>query len=170
MAEEKKTTAKKEAPAKAAAPKKGKFSNPFTFEDPLQAKLVNCIMKNGKKTVAVRILEEAFEIMNKKGEEDVMKTFEKAFANITPNVEVKAKRIGGAVYQIPIEVKPKRQLSLSIRWILDGARSKKGRPMAECLANELIDAANERGSAFSRKEDMHRMAQANKAFAHLARY
>lgn len=170
MAEEKKTTAKKDAPAKEAAPKKKKFTNPFSFEDPLQAKLINCIMKNGKKTVAVTILKDAFAIMDKKGEVDVMKTFDDAFKNVTPNIEVKAKRIGGAVYQIPIEVEPKRQLSLSIRWVLAGARSKKGRPMAECLANELIDAANERGVAFGRKEDMHRMAQANKAFAHLARY
>ncbi|MCL4132122.1 UNVERIFIED_CONTAM: hypothetical protein GTU68_020163 [Idotea baltica] len=99
-----------------------------------------------------------------------MKTFEKAMENITPNVEVKAKRIGGAVYQIPIEVKPTRQLSLAIRWLLDGARSKKGKPMAQSLAGEIIDAAGEHGHAFTRKEEMHRMAQANKAFAHLARY
>lgn len=165
MTEEKKAAPKKEAKAKAK-----KFVNPFSSLDPLQSKLVNCIMKNGKKTVAQRILTEAFEAMSKKGEEDVLKTFEKAFENVTPTVEVKAKRIGGAVYQIPMEVKQKRQNSLAIRWILDGARSKKGRPMAESLANELIDAANDRGHAFGRREEMHRMAQANKAFAHLARY
>lgn len=161
-----KTGAKETAPVK----KEKKFVTPFSYSDPLQEKLVNCIMKNGKKTVAQRILQEAFEVMNRKGEVDVIKTFEKAIENVTPTVEVKAKRIGGAVYQIPMEVKPKRQLSLSIRWLLDGARSKKNRPMAEALANELIDAANEKGHAFSRREEMHRMAQANKAFAHLARY
>ena len=159
-------TEAKDAPAK----KPKKFVSPYTYDDPLQAKLVNCIMKNGKKTVAQRILKEAFEIMYNKGETDVMKTFEKAIQNVTPAMEVKAKRIGGAVYQIPIEVKTKRQVSLPIRWLLDGARSKKNRPMAESLANELIDAANERGHAFSRREEMHRIAQANKAFAHLARY
>ena len=168
MSEKTQKTTKKDAPA---APKKAKkFVSPFSYADPLQMKLVNCIMKNGKKTVAQRILKDAFDIMNNKGEEDVMKSFEKAIENVTPTMEVKAKRIGGSVYQIPIEVKPKRQLSLSIRWLLDGARSKKNRPMAESLANEMIDAANERGHAFSRREEMHRMAQANKAFAHLARY
>lgn len=158
-----KTEEKKPAKAK-------KFNNPFSQEDPLQSKMVNCVMKNGKKTVAQRIMREAFEIMHNRGEQDVLKTFEKAMENVTPNLEVKPKRIGGAVYQIPMDVKPKRQLSLAIRWLLDGARSKKGKPMADGLASEIIDAANERGYAFGRREEMHRMAQANKAFAHLARY
>ena len=161
-----KTDKTAEKPAK----KVKKFITPFSYEDPLQSKLVNCIMKNGKKTVAQRILQDAFALMHKRGEEDVMKSFEKALENVTPTMEVKAKRIGGSVYQIPIEVKAKRQHSLAIRWLLDGARSKKNRPMADGLATEIIDAANERGHAFSRREEMHRMAQANKAFAHLARY
>ena len=109
-----KKDAKKTAPkidAKDAPKKAKKFNNPFSNDDPLQAKLVNCIMKNGKKTVARNILKDCFEEMNRKGQSDVMKTFEKAIQNITPSMEVRPKRIGGSVYQIPIEVKPKRQQS-----------------------------------------------------------
>lgn len=147
-----------------------KFVNPFSNDDVLQAKLVNCIMKNGKKTVARNILKDCFEEMNRKGQKDVMKTFEKAIQNITPTMEVRPKRIGGSVYQIPIEVKPKRQQSLSIRWLLAAARARKGQPMFKRLAAELIAASNEEGTAFNKKVEAHRSAQANKAFAHLARY
>lgn len=155
----------------AKEPKKAKkFVNPFSVNDPLQAKLVNCIMKNGKKNLAQKILKDCFEEMNRKGEKDVMKAFEKAFQNVTPTMEVKPKRVGGSVYQIPMEVKPKRQLSLSIRWILAAARSRKGQPMYRRLASELMAAANEEGNAYNKKVEAHRSAQANKAFAHLARY
>ncbi|MCK5460859.1 30S ribosomal protein S7 [Candidatus Gracilibacteria bacterium] len=147
-----------------------KYINPFSFTDPLQQKFVNCIMKNGKKTVAQKILQDTFDEMNRRGEKNVFKSFEIALKNSTPLMEVRAKRIGGAVYQIPIEVTGNRQQSLSTRWILEGARSKKGQPMFKRLATELIDCANETGFAFGKKEDSHRMAQANKAFAHLARY
>ncbi len=147
-----------------------KYQNQFSFGDPLQTKFINCLMKNGKKTLAQRILKDTFQEVHRRGQEDPLKTFELALKNATPNIEVKAKRIGGAVYQIPIEVKPKRQQSLSIRWVLEGARKKKGQPMYKRLASELIDSAAETGFAFSKKEDVHRMAQANKAFAHLARY
>lgn len=147
-----------------------KFVNPFSFNDPLQTKLVNCIMKNGKKNLAQTILKDCFEEMNRKGEKDVMKAFEKAFQNVTPTMEVRPKRVGGSVYQIPIEVKTKRQLSLSIRWILAAARARKGQPMYKRLASEIMAAANEEGNAYNKKVEAHRSAQANKAFAHLARY
>ena len=151
--------------------KKGKkYQNQFSYSDPLQQKFVNCLMKNGKKTLAQRILKDTFEEIYKRGHEDPLKIFEKALRNATPTMECRAKRIGGAVYQIPVEVNSKRQQSLSIRWILEGARKKKGQPMFKRLATELIDCANEMGHAFSKKEEAHRMAQANKAFAHLARY
>lgn len=150
--------------------KKVKYSNPFTFNDPLQVKFINCLMKNGKKTVAQKIMKDTFDEMNRRGSEDPLKTFETALKNATPMMEVKAKRIGGAVYQIPIEVTAKRQESLATRWLLEGARKKKGQPMFKRLTSELMDCATETGFAFQKKEDTHKMAQANKAFAHLARY
>jgi len=161
----KKSTSSKEAPKK-----EKKYVNPFNEADPLQAKMVNCIMKGGKKTVARRILRDAFDEMNRKGEKDPLAVFEKAIQKSTPTMEVKPRRVGGAIYQIPVEVNQKRQGSLPIRWILLGARAKKGQPMYKRLAIELIDSANEQGFAFNKREDVHKMAQANKAFAHLARY
>ena len=150
--------------------KEKKFNNPFSFTDPLQQKMVNCIMKCGKKTTAQKILKDTFAELFRKGQKDPLKTFETALANATPTLETKPKRVGGAIYQIPAEVKPKRQQTLAIRWILAGARAKKGQPMYKRLALELTDSANETGYAFNKKEEAHKMAQANKAFAHLARY
>ena len=157
----------KEAPKKE---KVKKYINPFNEADPLQAKLVNCIMKCGKKSLARRILRDTFDEMYRRGEADPLATFEKALQKATPSMEVRPRRVGGSIYQIPIEVKPKRQATLPTRWILAGARSKKGQPMYKRLATELIDCANEQGFAFNKREDVHKMAQANKAFAHLARY
>ena len=137
---------------------------------PMQEKFINYIMLDGKKSIARRILSDSFKTISKKTSNDPTKVFNEAISNVKPSLEVKAKRIGGAVYQIPIEVKPKRQLALSFRWILAAARGKKGTNMANKLANELIDASQEQGIAIKKKEDTHRMAQANKAFAHLARY
>ena len=150
--------------------KKFKFNNPFTEKDPIQAKMVNCIMRNGKKNLARKILRETFAEMSRKGERDTIKTFELAIANATPSMEVRPKRIGGSVYQIPLEVKPRRQQALALRWILSGARARKGQPMYRRLASELIDASRETGFAFGKKEEAHRTAAANKVFAHLARY
>ncbi len=147
-----------------------KYTNQFSFTDPLQQKFVNCIMKRGKKTIAQRILRETFDDLARRGEKDPLKVFETAFQNATPTMEVRPKRIGGAVYQIPIEVTPRRQQSLSIRWILEGARSRKGLPMFRRLAAEIIDASQDTGIAVNKKKDAHKMAQANKAFAHLAKY
>lgn len=137
---------------------------------PLQEKFINYIMLAGKKSIARRIFNDTLKIISKKTSADPEKIFKTAIDNIKPQLEVKAKRIGGAVYQIPMEVKQGRQLALSFRWLISAARGKKGSPMATKLAGEIIDASNEQGAAFKKKEDTHRMAQANKAFAHLARY
>lgn len=160
-----KPKASKEAPKK-----EKKYVNPFNEKDPLQAKMVNCIMKNGKKSLARKILRDTFDEMNRKGEADPLSVFEKAIQKATPSMEVRPRRVGGSIYQIPVEVTPQRQGSLPIRWILAGARSKKGQPMYKRLATELMDCSNEQGYAFNKREDVHKMAQANKAFAHLARY
>lgn len=146
-------------------------TNPVIFENnPMYEKLINYIMQRGKKSLAQRILKTSFQIINKRGLGDPEKVFKAAVTNVKPKLEVKAKRIGGAVYQIPREVKPERQLTLALRWIIAAARTKKGKPIAECLADELIDASNEQGNAIKKRDDTHRMAQANKAFAHFAKY
>ncbi len=137
---------------------------------PLQEKFINYIMNDGKKSTARRIFSETFKIIKKKTSEDSEKIFKQAIDNVKPKLEVKAKRIGGAVYQVPREVKPNRQVTLAFRWLIGAARDKKGSGMAQKLANELIDASNEQGIAVKKKEDTHKMAQANKAFAHFARY
>lgn len=136
----------------------------------LQEKFINCMMRGGKKATARRIFSDAMEKIAAKGHKEPVKLFEKALDTIKPTLEVKAKRIGGAVYQIPMEVKPSRQMTLSIRWILETTRSKRNAPMAEKLANELIQAANGEGPAIKKRDDVIKMAQANKAFAHYAKY
>ncbi len=133
-------------------------------------KFINSMMKDGKKSIARRIFKDAMEILKKQGKNNPISIFEKAIENVKPNKEVKARRVGGSVYQIPMEVKPKRRLALSIRWIIGACRSKKGRSMSEKLAHELSEASNELGAAYKKREDVHRMAAANKAFAHFARY
>ncbi len=137
--------------------------------DLLTEKFINCIMKRGKKSTARKIFADAMEVIKTRTKENPMDVFNKALINVTPLVEVRPKRVGGAVYQVPVEVSAKRQTSLSIRWILDAARSRKGMPMAEKLAHELLDASTEQGAAMKKKEDVVRMAQANRAFAHLAK-
>ena len=136
----------------------------------LQEKFICCMMFGGKKSIARRIFNESMAILREKGKAKPEEIFIKAIETVQPSMEVRAKRVGGSVYQIPVEVSPKRRQALSIRWILSACRSKKGSPMATRLANELVDAANETGAAFKKKEDVQRMAAANKAFAHFARY
>jgi len=136
----------------------------------MQEKFINYLMLDGKKSTARKIFNETLKIISKKTASDADKTFKTAIDTIKPQLEVKAKRIGGAVYQVPREVKPDRQLALAFRWLITAARGKKGSPMAQKLAGELMDAANGQGSAVKKKEDTHRMAEANKAFAHFARY
>ncbi|KKP37713.1 MAG: 30S ribosomal protein S7 [Candidatus Peregrinibacteria bacterium GW2011_GWA2_33_10] len=136
----------------------------------LQEKFINYIMLGGKKSIARAIFSDTLEALNKKGHKAPVKVFEKALENIKPSLEVKAKRIGGAVYQIPMEVKPHRQITLAFRWLIKSARDKKGKEMANKLAEEIEQAADNQGNAIKKKEDTHKMAKANKAFAHYARY
>lgn len=137
--------------------------------NPLMEKFINYLMKGGKKNVARKIFKNTLRIISDKDSKPE-KVFERAIENIKPNMEVKAKRIGGAVYQIPIEVKPNRQIALAFRWIIGASRTGKSSPMAKRLANELLAAANGEGTAMKKKEDTLKMAAANKAFAHYARY
>lgn len=137
--------------------------------NPLQEKFINYLMKRGKKNVARRIFKETMKAISEK-EKAPEKVFEKAVETVRPALEVRAKRIGGAVYQIPVEVRPERQTMLAFRWILSAARAKKGAPMARKLAEELMAAAAGEGSAIKKKDDTVKMAQANKAFAHFAKY
>jgi small subunit ribosomal protein S7 len=126
-------------------------------------------MNRGKKATARRIFADALDVIKTRTKDEPMEVFSKALLNVTPLIEVRPKRIAGAVYQVPTEVNPKRQTSLSIRWILTAARARKGVQMAEKLAMELLDASAEQGAAIKKKEDVFKMAQANKAFAHLAK-
>lgn len=137
--------------------------------DPLIEKFICCIMKQGKKSTARQIFADALDIIKSRTKDAPMDIFSKALVNTTPLVEVRPKRIAGAVYQVPCEVPAKRQQSLSIRWILTGARARKGIGMAEKLALELLDASAEQGAAVKKKEDVYKMAQANKAYAHFAK-
>ncbi|MCK9161244.1 MAG: 30S ribosomal protein S7 [Arcobacter butzleri] len=129
-------------------------------------KFINTLMLDGKKSIAEKILYGAIATLDKKGEGSGIELFEKAVENIKPLVEVKSRRVGGATYQVPVEVRPSRRQALALRWLVDYSRKRNERTMIDRLANELYDAANERGAAFKKKEDMHRMAEANKAFAH----
>ncbi|KKR07780.1 MAG: 30S ribosomal protein S7, small subunit ribosomal protein S7 [Candidatus Peregrinibacteria bacterium GW2011_GWE2_39_6] len=138
--------------------------------NPLQEKFINYIMKSGKKSIARKIFGETLVEIQKKGNNNPELIFEKAIENVQPNMEVRPKRIGGAVYQIPMEVKPGRRLMLSFRWILEAARKSKGSRMAIRLSRELMEAAEGTGYSMKKKEDTHRMAESNKAFAHYARY
>ena len=149
--------------------KKHKISPDGTYNDVVVSQFINKVMKSGKKTIAQKIVYGAFSIIKEKTKKEPIEIFRLAIENASPLLEVKPKRIGGATYQVPMEVRGERKLALAIRWILDAARSKKGKAMAEKLSQELIDASNNQGSAIKKKADTHRMAEANKAFAHFAR-
>jgi len=137
------------------------------FHDILVTKFVNNLMKRGKKSVAERIFNDCLEIMAKKTDnKDPFEILRKAVENTKPVLEVKPRRVGGATYQIPVEVSPERRVNLAIKWIIDFARSRKGKPMGERLALELLDAYNNTGASIKKKIDTHKMAEANKAFAH----
>ncbi len=129
-------------------------------------RFTNVIMRDGKKSVAERIVYGAFNVIESKTRNDPLAMFRRALDNIRPRVEVKSRRVGGATYQVPIEVRPERASSLAMRWLSDFARKRPGKSMREKLADEIIDAANERGEAVKKREDTHRMAEANKAFSH----
>lgn len=132
------------------------------------AKFINKIMKRGKKTVAQKIVYEAFDIINKKTDKEVLEIFSQAVKNVSPSLEVKGRRIGGANYQVPVVVAGERKLALAYRWLIEAAQKKKGRKMAEKLADELILASKNEGDAVKKRQDVHKMAEANKAFAHFA--
>jgi len=129
-------------------------------------KFINAVMLDGKKSVAQKVVYSALERIESKTGEKAIEVFNKAMDNVKPVMEVKSRRVGGATYQVPIEVRPARQQSLGIRWIVDAARKRNERTMMERLSNELMDAATEKGAAFKKKEDTYKMAEANKAFAH----
>jgi small subunit ribosomal protein S7 len=137
------------------------------YNDILITKTINTLMYDGKKSTAESIFYEALELIEKKVGEEGIKVFKKAMNNIKPAVEVKSRRIGGATYQVPVEVRPNRKQSLALRWLRDYSRSRAGKNMVERLADEIIDAANNRGGAVKKREDVYKMAEANKAFAHL---
>lgn len=135
----------------------------------LAAKFINYLMRDGKKSVAQRVFYDALDIIQERvPDENPYDVFQQAIENVKPSIEVRSKRVGGATYQVPTPVNAKRQRSLSFRWILEAARSKKGRPMAACLADELVAAYRREGAAMTKRENVHRMADANKAFAHFA--
>ncbi len=136
------------------------------YKSVLAAKFINSMIKKGKKSVAQSILYKSFDIIKDKTKEDPLGVFQKAVENVRPAVEVKSRRVGGSTYQVPQEVRPSRRQALSIRWIITFARARGEKSMAAKLAGELIDASNDRGAAIKKKDDTHKMAEANKAFAH----
>ena len=150
---------------KRRAVKRDVLSDPI-YNSKLVTKIINTIMKDGKKGIAQTIFYDAMNIVKEKTNEEPMNVLDKALENIMPQLEVKSRRVGGANYQVPIEVKAERKQALGIRWLINYARLRGGHSMAENLANEIIDASNGTGAAVKKREDTHRMAEANKAFAH----
>ena len=138
------------------------------FDNVVVAKFINQVMRRGKKTIARKIIYLAFDIIKEKTKKDALEVFDLAIKNASPFLEIKAKRVGGATYQVPREVKGDRRVTLAMRWIIRAAKLKKGKPMRIKLAEELIAAAKNEGAAIKKKEDTHRMAEANRAFAHFA--
>lgn len=150
---------------KGAPPKKEVLPDP-KYNDKVVSKFINRLIVEGKKSTAERNLYKALDIIKDKTESDPLKVFKKAVDNVRPSVEVKSRRVGGATYQVPVEIRPDRKLALALRWLVSYTRSRGERGMANKLAAELLDAANGKGGAVKKKEDVHRMAEANKAFAH----
>jgi small subunit ribosomal protein S7 len=152
-------------------PRRGQIAKRDVLPDPLYnsklvTRLINSVMYDGKKGVAQRIVYDAFDIIREKTGKDPLEVFEAAMENVMPVLEVKARRVGGATYQVPIEVRPARRQTLGLRWITLYSRQRSERTMKERLANEIMDAVNSTGSSFKKREDTHKMAEANKAFAH----
>ena len=146
------------------APREG-TSDP-RFHDKLIGKFINTLMRRGKKSTAERICYGAFDIIKERGNEDPLKVFKAALENVKPVVEVKSRRVGGASYQVPVEIRPVRRMALAFRWLRDYSKARAGKSMEDKLASELLDAANNTGASVKKREDVHRMAEANKAFAH----
>ena len=152
-------------PRKGHTPKRDVLADPL-YGSKVVTKLINQIMLDGKKGVAQKIVYGAFGRVEEKSGKPALEVFEQALNNVMPQLEVKARRIGGATYQVPMEVRPERRQALGLRWLTTFSRARSEKTMEERLANEIMDAANETGASVKRKEDMHRMAEANKAFAH----
>ena len=152
-------------PRKGHVPKRDVLPDPL-YNDKIVTKLINNIMLDGKKGISQRICYDAFEIIRKKTGKEPLEVFRQALDNIMPVLEVKARRVGGATYQVPMEVRPDRKQALGLRWLVSYARARNERTMKERLAGEIMDAVNGAGGAFKRKEDTHKMAEANRAFAH----
>lgn len=152
-------------PRRGAAPKRYILPDPI-YNSKVLTKLMNQIMLDGKKSLAEKVCYGAFDIIREKTGKDPMEVFEQAMKNIMPVLEVKARRVGGANYQVPIEVRPERRQTLAIRWITMYSKQRSGKTMRDRLADEIMDAANNTGASVKRKEDTHKMAEANKAFAH----
>lgn len=136
------------------------------YDDPVIAKMINIIMREGKKSQAESIIYNALELIKEKVKDEPLKVFKKAIDNVKPLLEVKPKRVGGATYQVPVEVRQERKIALSIRWIVGSARARGEKTMQERLAAEILDAFNKTGTAIKKREDTHKMAEANRAFAH----
>jgi small subunit ribosomal protein S7 len=156
-------------------PRRGKIVKRTNSPDPrynsvVVQQFINKVMLRGKKSVAERIVYGAMELAAERLKKEPLEVFEQALRNASPSIEVKPRRVGGATYQVPVEVKSDRRLSLAMRWILNSARGRTGKPMHERLATELMDAYNNQGSTIKRREDVHRMAESNRAFAHYGRF
>jgi small subunit ribosomal protein S7 len=152
-------------PRRREVPERPVVSDP-KYGNKLVSKFINCVMRDGKKSTAEAIFYKAFNIMEEKAKESPLKLFEKAVENVRPMIEVKSRRVGGSTYQVPTEIRPSRRTALGIRWIIGYARQRPEKGMAIKLAAELMDAANNRGASVKKREDTHKMAEANKAFAH----
>jgi small subunit ribosomal protein S7 len=152
-------------PRRREVPKREVLPDPV-YGSQLVTKFVNVVMRQGKKSVAERILYDALETIRERTNDDPLKVFKRAIENVKPAVEVKSRRVGGSTYQVPVEVNPSRRLALSIRWVIQFAQARGEKSMRAKLAGELLDAAENRGGAIKKKEDTHRMAEANKAFSH----
>ncbi|MEM8962399.1 MAG: 30S ribosomal protein S7 [Acidobacteriota bacterium] len=152
-------------PRRREVPKRQILPDPL-YNSQLVTKFVNVIMRDGKKSIAERILYDALDTIRERTQDDPVRVFKRAIDNVKPVVEVKSRRVGGSTYQVPIEVRPSRRLALSMRWLITSASGRNEKTMKLRLANELMDAAENRGAAIKKKEDTHRMAEANKAFSH----
>jgi len=152
-------------PRRREIPKRDIAPDPL-YDSPLVTKFINCMMYGGKRSVSQQIMYGVMNVVQQKTQEDPLKVFKKAVDNVKPSLEVKSRRVGGSNYQVPVEVNPARRTSLALRWIISFARKRPERTMTQKLASEIMDAANLRGGAFKKKEDTHKMAEANKAFAH----
>ena len=152
-------------PRRGFIPKRELLPDPV-YQSPLVTKFINCMMMQGKKSTAEQIFYSAMDVVKERAKNDALKIFRQAVDNVKPAVEVKSRRVGGSNYQVPVEVRPERSTALALRWLISFARNRSENSMHERLANELLDASAARGGAFKKKDDTHRMAEANKAFAH----